>query len=101
MKSAFIIALALTSLAASANYELSKSKSAIYCEQEDYSYQLNAKRKAIKTMVEGESKSSKIIQTKSDNKTYIIYITEDVTLRLGKKDTVAWMGSDPSEVKCQ
>jgi len=107
MKTMLLIALAAVvfSQNSMADFKLSKSKKAIVCYAEDnQELILNAQRTMIKYSVEGESEGpKKITKVNSDNYSFVIYKTSDITFTLSdKKDTFKYDGdSQAQKMKCE
>jgi hypothetical protein len=101
------LALTLTSFADSSSMGLVRSKKAITCYGADnQSIVLNAARTTLTYKVEGESRGPKKVESvKSNNKAYIQYSSDELSLTLRAKgqglDTFQYDGGDAEHVDCQ
>lgn len=104
MKSLIVITLFL-SAGAHADFSLADNGQTVECSADDnQSWVLNKNRTTVQYKVEGESLGAQeIVDTNTDGKTYVSYVTDEGTLTLGKKkDTWQFAEEDQAwEIECE
>lgn len=100
-----ITAIVAASSFAFADYNLANNQKAVVCYGEDnQSWSLNAKRTALKYVVEGESLGPvKVKSTHSDGNTFVAYTSSEGTLKLADQgDTFQFADDENSQpVSCE
>ena len=100
----FVLAALVISPLAFADYILAHNGKKVECYGEDnQSWELNAKRTAVKYIVEGESEGpKKILKVKTDRNTFVSYITSEGALTLSDQgDTYQPRGEAEFPVRCR
>jgi hypothetical protein len=100
-KTIVLFSTLVSSMSAMANFSLAGNGKVVRCSADDnISVTLNAKRSAVKYMVEGETQGyRKVLKIVTDNKTYVSYVTDEGTLTLGDKgDSFLFTDENPIDV---
>lgn len=98
-----LIALTLIGSFAYADFSLSKNGKKIVCTADDnQTWEINKQRTTVKYTVEGESLGAqKIMNRKTDFKSFIVYRTDEGELTLGKRDLYQFAEEDQAfEIHC-
>jgi hypothetical protein len=103
MKSLIFITL-FVGAGANADYELAENGKTVHCFADDnQDWVISRARTTVKYTVEGESLGArKVIDTNTDGRTYVSYVTDEGTLTLGEKDTYQFSEEDQAwEIECE